>query len=97
MTLFKKEKCKLMKVKTAFKMQHILSDRLHLSIVRYDLQDFLEDFELTFPFACACHLHCLYSAQTQFFSVKISLMYPCTMFKKARCVVFPNMMAHTEV
>lgn len=37
-----------MKEKTAFKMQHILSDQLNFSTEIYDLQDFSEDFELTF-------------------------------------------------
>lgn len=66
-TPHKKEKCKLTKGKT-FNMQHILSDRLHLSPARYDLQVFLQDFELIFfTIMCTPDVYSLCSAQTLFF------------------------------
>lgn len=71
MTLYKKEKCKLMKEKTAFKMQHVLSDQLNWRIARYDLQDFLKDFELTFPhYVYLSHAPSVVSSDTNLFYVR---------------------------
>ena len=65
-----------MKEKTAFKMQHILSDQLNLGTEIYDLQDFSEDFELTFPICMyLSHVSALAKTLIFFYVWKISLIY----------------------
>lgn len=87
-TPHKKEKCKLTKRKT-FKMRHILSDRLHLSSARYDLQVFLQDFELIF-FPLCVPLMCTHSAQLRHYFSYVGgkkLLYPhCEVYCTSRNV-----------
>lgn len=87
-TPHKKEKCKLTKRKT-FKMRHILSDRLHLSLARYDLQVFLQDFELIF-FPLCVPLMCTHSAQLRHYFSYVGgkkLLYPhCEVYCTSRNV-----------